>query len=113
MCQRWSGGIHLGFVAASAAVRFEGADNITCYPSSDWAERAFCRTCGTHLFYRFTGEGPGSVDYSFGVGGRDDRTGLALEKEIYVDCKPDAYTLSGAHPRLTEQEFLKSIGFAD
>ena len=31
-------------------VEFKGADNIAVYASSDWAERAFCKQCGTHLY---------------------------------------------------------------
>ncbi|MFT5430824.1 MAG: hypothetical protein ACI9OJ_001502 [Myxococcota bacterium] len=48
-CRGWSGGPFLGCHAAS--VEFEGADNIARYDSSDWAQRGFCKTCGSNLFY--------------------------------------------------------------
>ena len=32
-------------------VKFEGAENIVNYASSEWAERGFCRKCGSNLYY--------------------------------------------------------------
>ena len=33
-------------------VTFEGEENISVFESSEWAERGFCKECGSHLFYR-------------------------------------------------------------
>ncbi|QHQ36532.1 GFA family protein [Algicella marina] len=110
MCQRWGGGVHVGFDTSPAGVTFEGVDNITAYQSSDWAERAFCKTCGSHLYYRLTMEGPHKGVYAMGVGTLDARDGLPLAKEIFVDSKPDGYAFAGDHVRMTEKEFMKSIG---
>ena len=51
MCRRWGGGPALG-VACGSDVQIDGGDKLITYRSSDWAERAFCGTCGTHMFYR-------------------------------------------------------------
>ena len=59
MCRKWSGGIYLGLHVKAAAATITGADAITAYTSSDWAERCFCATCGTNLFYRVTAPGHG------------------------------------------------------
>lgn len=48
-CRRWSGG-PLFAVHCGKDVRFSGMAPAT-YRSSEWAERGFCPTCGTHLFY--------------------------------------------------------------
>src|SRR5256885_2975991 len=45
-CRRWGGGPMLT-VHCGPDVKFEGGENIGTYASSEWAERAFCRQCGT------------------------------------------------------------------
>jgi hypothetical protein len=100
MCRRWGGGPTFG--ASASGVKFEGEQDITRYTSSDWAERGFCRHCGSHLFYFLK---PAN-QYILCVGTFDDTRPFAIASEIYVDHKPPGYTLSGNHPRLTEAEFL-------
>ncbi|GEM_PF-4418387 len=51
MCRKWGGG-PLMAVNCGTNVSFEGEDNISVFNSSDWAERGFCKKCGSHLFYR-------------------------------------------------------------
>lgn len=109
-CRRWSGGVHLGADVGSDEMELLGEENLVHYQSSEWAERAFCATCGTHIYYRITAEGPGKGVYSLSAGTLDDMNGLPLKKEIYTDSKPDGYDFVGDHPRMTEAEFLKSIG---
>ncbi|MEM7614401.1 MAG: GFA family protein, partial [Pseudomonadota bacterium] len=110
MCRRWSGGVHFGVDLAPDELELEGTENIATYTSSEWAERAFCKICGSHLYYRFTMEGPACGTYSLSAGSLDDMNGLPLKKEIYVDAKPDGFAFTGEHPRMTEAEFLTSIG---
>jgi hypothetical protein len=101
MCQRWSGGI---LIAATAhGLSFEGEEHISVYRSSDWAERGFCRKCGSHLFWRM----PTTGEYEMCVGVFDDQSDFVLGSEIFVDRKPDGYAMAGEHPRLTEAETLE------
>ena len=51
MCRRWSGGAPF-FASQVKKVTFENEENIGRYTSSDWAERGFCKKCGTPLYYR-------------------------------------------------------------
>ena len=51
MCRKWTGGPLLA-VDCGTDVSFEGQENISVYNSSEWAERAFCNKCGSHLYYR-------------------------------------------------------------
>lgn len=101
MCRRWCGGGPL-FAVASASIAIEGEDSVGVYTSSDWAERAFCKQCGTSLFYRFRG----SPRVFLSAGVLDDLSGVELSREIFVDRKPGLYALAGEHPRLTEAETL-------
>lgn len=102
MCRRWTGGpafaVHVG------SVEFEGEENIRVYDSSSWAERGFCARCGSSLFYRMK---PGGTPILW-LGTFDDQSGFGLAGEIYIEAKPEAYALSGEHPRLTKAQMLES-----
>ncbi|WP_339900516.1 GFA family protein [Paraglaciecola polaris] len=50
-CRKWSGGPLLA-IDCGTDVSISPTDNITVYDSSQWAQRGFCRHCGTDLFYR-------------------------------------------------------------
>ena len=100
MCQRWSGGI---FISATANdVSFDGESDLATYRSSKWAERGFCKKCGSHLFYRFID----ADEYEFCIGAFDNLDDFVLTKEIFIDRKPDTYALAGDHSRVTEAETL-------
>jgi len=106
MCRRWNGGPSMTVIAKEA--QFEGEENISIYDSSDWAQRAFCAKCGSNLFYRFKQ----SDDWFLWAGLFDDQSQFVIAQEIYFDNKPPGYSFSGDHARLTEEEFLKSLGIA-
>ena len=103
MCRRWSGGPC--FAVVVGGVSFEGASDIARYDSSEWAERGFCRRCGTNLFYRLK-EGD---RYIMLVGAFDDQAAFAMASEIFIDEKPAFYALAGDHSRLTGEEFMASL----
>jgi hypothetical protein len=101
MCRRWSGGSPF-FSVPTTSVSFEGEENVGRYASSGWAERGFCKTCGSALFYYLK---PMSR-YIMSAGAFDDQGAFKLASEIYIDRKPDGYSLAGDHPRLTEAETI-------
>lgn len=104
MCRRWTAGPFFG--ASAKSVTFHGEENIGRFTSSEWAERGFCKTCGTTLFYFFKPKG----SYSLSVGTFDDAAPFHLAEEIYIDHKPAGYALHGDQPRLTEKEVLAAFG---
>ncbi len=94
MCRRWSGGVFIGLQLAPREIEFSGADNLSIYRSSDWAERAFCRTCGANMYYRVTAPGPHHGAYHIGSGTLDDHGDLALTQQLFVDIKPESYSFA-------------------
>ena len=104
MCRNWSGGPMLA--ANVGKISFSGQDKLKIYKSSDWAERGFCSDCGTNLFYKLLEP----EMYVMCTGAFEDAEQFSLAGEIYVDEKPDGYNFAGDHPRLTGEEFLKSMG---
>lgn len=101
MCQRWSGGPGLT-VRMTGRAYVEGEEFVSTYKSSEWGERQFCRSCGSHLFFHAP-----SLNY-FGVsaGTIDDLSELALTTEIFIDRKPEAYAFANPTRKMTEAEFL-------
>ena len=83
---------------------------ISVFRSSEWAERAFCSHCGSHLWYRFLPTG----NRSFSAGLFDDAASHSIEKEIFVDERANWCRIEGAHPRQTGAEVIaeaKAAGF--
>ncbi len=102
MCRRWGGGpliaIHCG-----TDVQMFGVENITQYASSAGAERGFCKTCGTHLFYRLR---PGR-ECIVPAGLFQDQPGLKLKEQIFIDKKPAYYDFANNTNTLTEAQVFE------
>lgn len=100
MCQRWGGAFYAGVKGEAAEVT--GEDAITVYRSSPWAERAFCSACGSNLWYQFLPTG----HRSFLAGLFDLPAGFGIERQIFVDEKPDWYDIAQSSPMLTGPEVI-------
>lgn len=103
MCRGWTGGPMMA--ASVGSIKFQGDDFIERYRSSEWAERGFCKRCGSSLFYHLIEQDM----YVMATGAFDDAEQFALVGEIYVDAKPSGYNFAGDHSRLTGEEFMASI----
>lgn len=108
MCRRWTAGPFIGLMH-EGAVAFEGAEHIGVYKSSEWGERAFCKVCGTSLYWHLAG----SDTYSFSAGVLDDQTQLNLTMQIFIDEKPDYYDFANDTPRLTGAEAMALLSGGD
>ena len=98
MCRRWSSGPF--FEVTCEEVVFEGEDNITKIRSSDWAERGFCKKCGSNLFYHIID----SNEFQISVGLLDDQSDLHLSLQVFIDSKPPFYTLANKTETMTAAE---------
>lgn len=107
VCRRWGGGPFV--TVAAASVDWRGEEHLQTFTSSAWAERAFCASCGTHLFYRLTA-GKYAGHTALLLGTLDDPTGMSLEREWFIDRKPDCYALAGDHEVTTEAEAMAMFG---
>lgn len=101
MCQRWSGGLFLCFDAPADHVTVTGP--VKRYASSEFAERAFCDNCGSHLWMRDTQAGAATYDLMPGLfaTARD----WPMRSEIYVDQAFASVQLGGDHKRATRAEY--------
>lgn len=105
MCRRWGGG---PFVEAPCGtdVEFGGQDHISVYDSSEWAERGFCRECGTHLFYRL--KPTGGHHLPMGLFDIDDELKMTLQ--VFVDERPGYYEFANDTEEMTGAEVFAKFG---
>ena len=103
MCQRWSGGLFLCFTTDSSAVTIEG--EVSRYRSSEFAERAFCTRCGSHLWFSDVADGGEPQSYELMPGLFDEARNWPLRSEIYVDRAMASIHLSGDHRRTSRAEY--------
>jgi len=101
MCRKWGGG-PLMVVDCDTDVEFTGIDNISIYNSSDWAERAFCKRCGSHLFYRLKQ----SQQYHIPVGLIDTKADFIFDHQVFIDKKPAYYRFANQTEDMTEAEIF-------
>ncbi|MNP67224.1 Glutathione-dependent formaldehyde-activating enzyme [compost metagenome] len=70
------------------------------YDSSEWAQRCFCGTCGTHLLYRLKN---GQFD-SVSVGVLEGNTDWVFDLQVYIDEKPTYYCFANDTKTMTSAE---------
>lgn len=87
-CRRWTSGPY--FAVRGSNVRFEGEENLGRHASSEWAERGFCRCCGSSLFYHMHGE----PFHMLAVGAFDDQSRFRLARQVFIDEKPGFYAFA-------------------
>lgn len=105
MCRRWSGIAFVG-VQCGGEVEIEGEAHVVRYRSSEWAERGFCGTCGSNLFYLYLPLG----HYGFTAGLFSDDAFLPLSEEIFIDEKPAYYAFDADSEKLTGPEVMAKYG---
>ena len=106
-CRRWTGSALLEVSIKTEDLTWQGVEHIATIASSDWAERAWCKKCGTNLYFVHTKQDQwfGSTDLPIGI--FDDPSGFTLTHEIFVDAKPDSFAYVGeTHKRLTRAEVV-------
>ena len=122
ICRSWTGGgPFLGHIVKSSDLSITGAQNITVYRSSDWAERGFCKICGTNLFFRMAGL-VNSEHISLCRGAFDEESDTQVASHMFVDQIPPYYSIPGDAKAMTKadaeaalQDFLekKTAGTAE
>jgi hypothetical protein len=102
MCRQWAGGPMM-CLHCEEDIHVDGEDSVARYDSSEWAERCFCKSCGTHLFYHLKGQNQHFVS----VGLFDNQHSFKMAHQIFIDKKPDYYAFSNQTPTMTEQQVFE------
>ncbi|RYH09964.1 GFA family protein [Tropicimonas sp. IMCC6043] len=106
MCRLWTGAALFVFTAAPEQVSVAGP--VRRFRSSEFATRAFCETCGSHLWIQDDGG-----DYELLPGLFEEAASFALTSEIYVDHRLGSAELCGDHPRRTRAEYESQNPFVE
>lgn len=101
MCRRWGGGPVLT-VEGGTGAKVIGEEFVSVYSSSDWAERGFCKQCGTHLFYRLKK----TNFWNFSAGLFKEAETFKFHVQIFVDYKPSCYEFANTTAMMTEAEVM-------
>lgn len=102
ICRKWGGGPHMSAICG-ANVTIQGEESISTYQSSDWAERGFCKKCGTHLYCKTTD----TNEYYMTAGffSKHEKN-FSLEGQIFVDEQPKYYEIANKTDKMTGAEFF-------
>lgn len=98
MCRRHTSGAFFSLETLPDSITVTGPAQ--SFKSSDWAERGFCGTCGSTLWYGLQHDGSRHL----AAGLFPDAGGGVLKVEFFVDRCPSGYALAGDHKKLTTAE---------
>lgn len=82
-------------------VQFEGRESIALFDSSEWAERGFCKKCGSCLFYRLKTGGQYFMMYGLFD---ESSSSLVFDHQVFIDEKPAHYTFENKTQNMTGEE---------
>lgn len=99
-CRKQSGHRYATVGAKVGNLDIEGCDNITWFRSSPGAERGFCLSCGSHLFWK------SSTDNEMAIlaASIDDAIGFRMTGHIFVNDKGGYYEITDDLPQFTSYD---------
>lgn len=105
-CKKWNGGPQLA-IPCGTGIKIRGNEYLSEFSSSPWAKRGFCRSCGTHLYFKMNQSG--SYNILLGVLNIDKNAELQMSMQYFIDLKPDYYSFDSDCPVMTEAEVIKKF----
>ncbi len=93
-------------VDCGSEVSFSNEQTITVYDSSEWAQRGFCKNCGSHLFYRLKE----TQQYFIPAGIFDNVESFDFDHQVFIDYKPAYYSFANDTRNMTEAEVFAQFG---
>jgi len=99
MCRSHTSSIFMSLGIDEGSLSLEGP--VKTYRSSEWAERGFCGTCGSTLFYGTVEDGARHPS----AGLFENAANADLKLEFFADQAP-GYALAGTHRKMTAKETI-------
>ena len=100
MCRQWTSSMYMSIPTVPGTIVVHGPAKT--YRSSDWAERGFCGTCGSALWYMTVHD----QQRQLAAGLFENAAGNTLKIEFFSDHMPEGYALAGDHRRLSDAETI-------
>lgn len=100
MCRQHNSGAFISLETVPGSIKVEGP--VKVFNSSEWAERAFCETCGSTLWYGTKHDNAKNL----AAGLFPNAGGGVLKVEFFADKCPQGYALAGDHRKMTTEETI-------
>lgn len=99
-CRKQAGHRYASTGGKTSDVSVSGVNNITWFRASPHAERGFCSTCGSHLFWKSSNQDAVAIL----AASVDEPSGLRLARHIFVADKGDYYDISDGLPQFIDYD---------
>ncbi|WP_370399558.1 GFA family protein [Sulfitobacter sp. JB4-11] len=100
MCRQHNSGMFVSLETVPGSITVDGPVKI--FKSSEWANRAFCETCGSTLWYGMNHDGSKNL----AAGLFPNAGGGVLKVEFFADKCPQGYSLAGDQRKMTTEETI-------
>ncbi|MEP1536473.1 MAG: GFA family protein [Paracoccaceae bacterium] len=100
MCRKLTSSMFMSINTDQDSIQITG--NVAVYSSSEWAERGFCRTCGSVIFYSTKEDGARNLS----AGLFENAAHAPMKMEFFSDNCPSAYALAGDQEKLTAEQTI-------
>jgi len=94
-CRKQTGHVVAATRTKDEHLNVKGENNLTWYPASEQAKRAFCKHCGSLLFWKRNNSDKTSIM----AGSLDAPTKLSSACHIYTEFKGDYYEIADRLPQ--------------
>lgn len=102
LCRRYGGGVQFGIAVEADRVEISGPVKI--HRSSPIAERAWCDTCGSPVWFKDV-DGENADWFELSPGLFDDAGGARLTRIVYADRAVGGMEIAGDIQRVTRSEY--------
>ncbi|MEP4194541.1 MAG: GFA family protein [Aliishimia sp.] len=100
MCRQHNSSMFLSIETDQESIAVSGP--VATFQSSDWAQRAFCKICGSTLWYGTTSDGRRNLSAGLFPNAGD----AEMTVEFFSDKCPSGYALKGDHKKLSTTETI-------
>ncbi|MFK7794554.1 MAG: GFA family protein [Gammaproteobacteria bacterium] len=108
ICRKWTGGPFMT-IDCGTDVSFDSAGSVSVFSSSEWAERGFCKHCGSHIFYRLKE----TQQYFIPAGLFENTDNFVFDHQVFIDNKPHYYDFANNAENMTEAQVFAMFGASD
>ncbi len=108
ICRKWAGGPFMA-IDCGTNVSIGSTDSVSVYSSSEWAERGFCKNCGSHLFYRLKE----TQQYFISAGLFENTDNFVFDHQVFIDNKPHYYDFANSTEDMTQAQVFAMFGDSD
>ena len=101
-CRKWSAGPFLS--SACSDLQINGKEHLGIFESSAWAQRGFCKNCGSSLFYQLKNTESYYVNTEI-----FEKNDFVFDHQVFIDEKPSYYEFANQTKNMTGAELFAAF----